>query len=264
MNCRSAEAVAGLPPEIRQVELAPDGDGEIVPHSLPPSNVSEHEATTAASIILESMQRSCGDEQQASAPMMLQQCNSSLTTPVPTITSVYDQHGHKVIVPEVGMCFESEDDAYNMYNAYAKAIGFSIRKSDTKRRTDKTIYQKYIVCSNQGKRGKHSSHETLKENDNTRTSCDARVQFSICRKGIWRVQKVVLKHNHYLSSPNKTPMLRSHRRIIPADRHLIGQIREAGIRPAQIWDFFKQWYGGSENVPFQRVDCNNEIGRERK
>ncbi|TVU34560.1 hypothetical protein EJB05_16396, partial [Eragrostis curvula] len=68
MNCRSAEAMAGLPPEIRQVELAPDGDGEIVPHSLPPSNVSEHEATTAASIILESMQRSCGDEQQASAP----------------------------------------------------------------------------------------------------------------------------------------------------------------------------------------------------
>jgi hypothetical protein len=31
-----------------------------------------------------------------------------------------------------------------------------------------------------------------------------------------------------------------------------------------VYDFFKQWYGGSENVPFSQVDCNNEIGRERK
>jgi hypothetical protein len=58
--------------------------------------------------------------------------------------------------------------------------------------------------------------------------------------------------------------LRSHHRIIDANKHPISQIREAGIRPAQVYDFFKQWYGGSENVPFSRVDCNNEIGRERK
>ena len=26
----------------------------------------------------------------------------------------------------------------------------------------------------------------------------------------------------------------------------------------------KEFYGGEENVPFAKMDCNNEIGRERK
>jgi hypothetical protein len=88
------------------------------------------------------------------------------------------------------MSFESEDDAYDMYNAYAKTIGFSIRKSTTRPRPDGSIYQKHIVCSNQGQKGKHSSHETAKENATMRTGCDARVQFSISREGVWTVQKV--------------------------------------------------------------------------
>jgi hypothetical protein len=53
------------------------------------------------------------------------------------------------------------------------------------------------------------------------------------------VQKVVLDHNHYLASPNKAYMLWSHRRIIEADKQLIGQIREAGVKPSQVYEFFK-------------------------
>ena len=44
-----------------------------------------------------------------------------------------------MIVPEVGMSFESGENAYEMYNTYAGKIGFSIRKSDTNRRVDKTM-----------------------------------------------------------------------------------------------------------------------------
>nr|XP_015649995.1 protein FAR1-RELATED SEQUENCE 5-like [Oryza sativa Japonica Group] len=145
-----------------------------------------------------------------------------------------------------------------MYNTYAGKIGFSIRKSQAKHRVDGTIYQKYIVCSNQGQRQTKSSLDT------TRTSCDARVQFSICQKGIWTVQKVVLEHNHCLVSPNKSHKLRSQRRVIEADRQLIGQIREAGMKPAQVYEFMKEWYGGADKVPFSKMDCNNEIGRECK
>ncbi|KAJ1276270.1 hypothetical protein BS78_05G202100 [Paspalum vaginatum] len=104
----------------------------------------------------------------------------------------------------------------------------------------------------------------LKQNATARTSCDARVQFSISREGVWTVQKVVFDHDHYLASPNKIHKLRSQRRIIEADKQLIAQIREAGIKPAQVYDFFKQWYGGVENVPFSQMDCNNLIGRERR
>ena len=58
------------------------------------------------------------------------------------------EHNETLKVPEVGMTFKSENDAYEMYNSYARNTGFSIRKSYTRRRADGTIYQKYIVCSN--------------------------------------------------------------------------------------------------------------------
>ncbi|EEC75620.1 hypothetical protein OsI_12340 [Oryza sativa Indica Group] len=106
--------------------------------------------------------------------------------------------------------------------------------------------------------------ETSSSLDTTRTCCKARVQFSVCRKEIWMVQKVVLEHNHDLVSPNKSHKLRSQRRVIEADRQLIGQIREAGMKPAQVYGFMKEWYGGADKVPFSKMDCNNEIGRERK
>ena len=132
-----------------------------------------------------------------------------------------------MIAPEVGMVFDSEDKAYKMYNTYAGKVGFSIRKGHSARREDKTIYQIYIVCSNEGYRRNKSSQKDI-----TRTGCDARVQFSVSKEGIWKVQKVVLDHNHYLASPNKLHKLKSQRRVTEADRMLIGQIREAGIKPA--------------------------------
>jgi zinc finger SWIM domain-containing protein 3 len=91
-----------------------------------------------------------------------------------------------MIVPEVGMSFESGENAYEMYNTYAGKVGFSIRKSDTKRRVDKTMSSKLIVCSKQGHGDTGSSHGT------TRTGCHAHILFSINIEGIWTVQQVEL------------------------------------------------------------------------
>ena len=49
-------------------------------------------------------------------------------------------HGGSAIVPHVGMSSKSEYDAYQMYKAYARRIGFSIRKSTTRLRPDGTVY----------------------------------------------------------------------------------------------------------------------------
>ena len=127
------------------------------------------------------------------------------------------------------MTFQSEDKAYEMYNTYASKVGFSIRKSYIKRRADKTICQKYIVCSSQG----HQENESSQK-DNIRTGCNAPIQFTVSREGIWTVQKVVLDYNHYRASPNKSHKLRSQRRILEVDKKLIGQIREAGMKQAQV------------------------------
>ncbi|WVZ98949.1 hypothetical protein U9M48_044319 [Paspalum notatum var. saurae] len=141
---------------------------------------------------------------------------------------------------------------------HAGKVGFSIRKSYQKRRPkDYSISQKYMVCSSEG-----YTTNTKSSKDTARSGCNARVQFRVSREGVWTVQKVVLDHNHYLASPNKSHKLRSQRHVIEADRMLIGQIREAGMKPAQVYEFMKQFYGGADKVPFSRMDCNNEIGRE--
>jgi len=150
-----------------------------------------------------------------------------------------------LIVPEVGMAFQSAKKAFDMYNTYAGQVGFSVRKGNSKLRGDGTSRQKYFVCK-------------------SCSVCNARVQFSVSREGIWTVQKVVLEHNHYLAIPNKREKLRSQRSVQEADRKLIGEIRKAGMQPAQVYEFMKEFYGGADKVPFSRMDCNNEIGREWK
>ena len=83
-----------------------------------------------------------------------------------------------MIVPKVGMAFDSEDNAYKMYNTYAGKIGFSIRKSTTKYQQDGTIYLKLLVCGCEGCGKTESSKGT------TKTGCGARVQFSVSKEGI--------------------------------------------------------------------------------
>jgi len=78
------------------------------------------------------------------------------------------------------------------------------------------------------------------------------------------VQKIVVEHNHYLASRNKIHKLRSQREIIEADRKLIGQARRSGMKPSQVFNFMKEHYGGEDKVPFTKMDCYNEIGRERR
>ncbi|KAI3859252.1 hypothetical protein MKW98_007633, partial [Papaver atlanticum] len=51
-------------------------------------------------------------------------------------------------VPKIGKEFESGQQAYNCYNRYAKAIGFSIRKGSSTHRKEKTISRRVFECSN--------------------------------------------------------------------------------------------------------------------
>jgi hypothetical protein len=35
------------------------------------------------------------------------------------------------------------------------------------------------------------------------------------------------------------------------------------MKLAQVYEFMKEFYGGEENIPFAKMDCDNEIGSER-
>jgi hypothetical protein len=54
----------------------------------------------------------------------------------------------------------------------------------------------------------------------------------------------------------KRQKLRSQRSVQEADKKLISQIRKGGMKPAQVFEFMVQFYGGADKVPFSRMDCN--------
>lgn len=59
---------------------------------------------------------------------------------------------------------------------------------------------RYLVCSKEEVKEKHSTRETRKEQACTWTSCKACAQYRITRVGVWNIQKVVIDHNHHMVS----------------------------------------------------------------
>ena len=68
--------------------------------------------------------------------------------------------------------------------------------------------------------------------------------------GHWVVNKLVVEHNHVLSTPRKTHMFCSHRKITPAHKNLIDAFEENNMRPAdqmgllstQSWWIRSSWF----------------------
>ncbi|XP_062221242.1 protein FAR1-RELATED SEQUENCE 5-like [Phragmites australis] len=149
------------------------------------------------------------------------------------------------------MTFDTEKEAYDFHNSYARSVGFSIRKCHTKMRADGTLCCKYFVCSNEGQ-------PAAKQRASTRSDCKARVQFNISREGIWTVQKVELDHNHFLVSPDKAHMLRSQRRLLESDQQIMSQMRKKGITTADIRRVLQQGSAGAENVHLLKKDSEKK------
>ncbi|KAH7837515.1 hypothetical protein Vadar_014728 [Vaccinium darrowii] len=56
----------------------------------------------------------------------------------------------KEVIPEVGKKFETEEAAYQFYNAYAFKVGFSVRKSNKHKDRSGKITDRVFCCSCQG------------------------------------------------------------------------------------------------------------------
>ncbi|KAF1862975.1 hypothetical protein Lal_00018819 [Lupinus albus] len=99
------------------------------------------------------------------------------------------------IIPQLGLEFETEDVAYDFYNSYAYRVGFSVRKSF--REKDK----RSTSANNPRAQSKFGCL--------TRTKVDCR---SI---GKFHIVQFIAEHKHETSSPSKTHLHRSHRKITP-------------------------------------------------
>ena len=112
--------------------------------------------------------------------------------------------------PRLGMIFSNIEEAFNFYNTYAEAAGFSIRRSSEKRVKNEVVWKQFAFFKGlrSEKVGPSSGAQRLVAN--TRENCGAKFQVRKNKHGGWIACKFVAEHTHILSIPCKTHTLRSH------------------------------------------------------
>ncbi|XP_073025240.1 protein FAR1-RELATED SEQUENCE 5-like [Primulina eburnea] len=169
--------------------------------------------------------------------------------------------------PEIGMKFESLEEAFSFCNQYARESGFSARMSNSKKsnKTNEVIWKKF-VCFKEGhtdaiRWSKQSkSDEPVKERarGEIRTGCKLKISVVKEQTGVgWVVSTFVESHNHPLSTPSKVYLLRSHRTVSAAKKALTQQFAEANVPTCQQMRLFEIESGGPEHVGCTERDIRN-------
>ncbi|KAF7144860.1 hypothetical protein RHSIM_Rhsim04G0115100 [Rhododendron simsii] len=146
------------------------------------------------------------------------------------------------------MKFDSEENAHAFYNAYAKVMGFSIRKDRKKVRRENVVVSRKWVCSRQGVRAKKYLERVDRlraPRAETRVGCKAifRVRYDV-KMGEYIVTHFVSEHNHPLVAPHCVLFLWSHRSVTSADKAQTKAMRNVGISTGQIMDLMTIQSGG--------------------
>ncbi|KAL3846337.1 hypothetical protein ACJIZ3_003740 [Penstemon smallii] len=182
--------------------------------------------------------------------------------------NVMDDHEFKIPedkIPRIGMEFDSEETAYQFYNEYARASGFSVRRSSVHKDCHQNIIDRIFCCSCQGQRGYDKREVNFKSHrPETRTGCCAHMKINSRYTGKYTVVEFVADHNgHNLVSPHKVYFLRSHRTITTQQAIQLDNLDKSGIPPKTSLDYMAEQVGGRENVGFILEDLRKYLHSKR-
>ncbi|XP_028060627.1 protein FAR1-RELATED SEQUENCE 5-like [Camellia sinensis] len=149
--------------------------------------------------------------------------------------------------PKVGMTFDSEESAYDFYNAYGRRMGFSIRREYCKKnKLTKQIISRNLVCNKEGFR-KVNKRDPLTKTPRaeTRTGCEARLFVKLdVNSGKFVVIDFKEKHNHEHVSLDCAHMLSSQRKISDTQAIELDLASESGLCLGQSFELMGREAGG--------------------
>ncbi|XP_010269017.1 PREDICTED: protein FAR1-RELATED SEQUENCE 12-like [Nelumbo nucifera] len=143
-----------------------------------------------------------GTEKECRSACGLDSCNvSQQNAPV-------EEVGQKD--PEVGMMFQTWNDAYDFYGEYAKNVGFSVRIQGGHKLKSGVYKDRIFVCSFEGHRAFDKRRVHVKyRRDNRRTGCKAQLTIALQANGKYHVTKFEGTHNHMVLNPRISQLLKS-------------------------------------------------------
>ncbi|XP_060973319.1 protein FAR1-RELATED SEQUENCE 5-like isoform X2 [Cannabis sativa] len=169
------------------------------------------------------------------------------------------------VIPKVGMEFETEEEAYDFYNSYAYKVGFSIRKSKgQKDNKNGRMIDRIFCCSCQGYREKDKRDvEVIRHRAETRFGCLAMMKICSRQTNRYRVVEFIAEHTHVTTSPSKSHLHRSHRRVTAVQAAEIDMADRSGISPKESCELMARRAGGRENLGMIPVDYKNYLRTKR-
>ncbi|KAM3731039.1 hypothetical protein ACB098_12G132200 [Castanea mollissima] len=142
------------------------------------------------------------------------------------------------------MKFDCDDSAYEFYKNLAHQIGFSVRKQFIKRGNMGQVIRRTFWCSKEG--------------------CLAQMTCQLQKDGMLEVVSFHEQHNHEFAPSPMKHMLRSKRKIAPAQKAIATDAEKFGISIKQTIDLLSMQVGGHENLGFLDYDYKNHVHRERR
>nr|XP_027109039.1 protein FAR1-RELATED SEQUENCE 5-like [Coffea arabica] len=168
--------------------------------------------------------------------------------------------------PELGMEFNSEEDAYKFYNKYAFKMGFSVRKDyPNKDKDGVTAFRRYS-CYKEGVKRKYEGDVMPKRTRApTKIGCGAKMVIMLFRGTMkYRVHDLVLEHNHELHIAQCAHMMPSQRKVSKAQGFQAEISEDVGLSLKQSHELMEKEAGGMENVGYTREDLKRYLRTRRE
>ncbi|ONK73233.1 uncharacterized protein A4U43_C04F28730 [Asparagus officinalis] len=168
--------------------------------------------------------------------------------------------------PKFFMEFDSEIDAYDFYNKYARSEGFSIRRTAYAADKQGVLTSRIFICCKEGLR-KADKRDNLMRNPRgeTRTNYGVIMGIKLVRRtskySIYRFSK---EHNHPLISQESVHLMPSHRKITSSDEAFLDLTANSSLSPKSAFELMGQQVGGRESLGFTKVDQKNYLRAVRQ
>ncbi|XP_024316957.1 uncharacterized protein LOC100833015 [Brachypodium distachyon] len=170
-------------------------------------------------------------------------------------------------VPQIGMKFNTLDEAWYFWQHYGGRIGFGVRKRYSNvSKFDGTITSSRFVCRKEGLWAKDKRDKHIKQpRAEIRTNCQVRMSLTIDRElGNYEVYDFDLVHNHMLQLQETCHLMPSQRKISEIQAIEIDIADDSGIQPKAAHEAASRRVGGSSFITYTRQYHKNYLRTKRQ
>ncbi|KAE8803068.1 Protein FAR1-RELATED SEQUENCE 5 [Hordeum vulgare] len=168
---------------------------------------------------------------------------------------------------EEGLHFKTRDDAFFFFCTYARKIGFSMKRSTTRRAgSEQEVDKQVFRCT---KEGVNKTTERLvkhkRSNCLIRTCCPVEIIAKRdTTRGVWFLRKVRLEHNHVLHPCDwMLKLMRCYKNMRPEENFFIQVLQKARLEPRKIMQIFTAMGKTRQEIMFDTIDISNIACQDR-